>query len=91
MRVSVDPSDPGYRRNLQTEQVRVWLDDKEVKYVITADSDEGFILRYCADPDGRLVIIGDEVAREVVLGRVRIDMPPYVPPDRGAAPVAGTR
>lgn len=56
---------------------RVLLDGVEQSFVITADEDRGYIVRYVRDQAGRLHLNEDrtEVVREQVSGAVRVDLP----------------
>lgn len=72
MRISVDPTDPGYR--LYRQQLRrslravVLLDGVPVFGCYTADTKRGTITRTLRRPNWR----GDAIARERLTGRVEI-------------------
>lgn len=76
MRVSVDKDDPGFIGiGPATRRYRVYLDDRVVKFVITADDEAGIVISHKVDENGGLVL-GDkpyELARETQHGRVRIE------------------
>ena len=76
MRVSVDNDDPDYIGfGPTTPHYRVWLNDREVKFAITADDEAGVVISHKVDENGR-VVLGDkpyELARETQHGRVRIE------------------
>lgn len=79
MRLSVDSNDPGNMlygmMGSLGRQVRVFLGGKEVRDVITADDEEGFVLHFERDADGNVFAIGDEVATETLTGDVKIVLP----------------
>jgi len=54
MRISAEESDPGYRDDVFSLEVKVFCDDKLVEKCVTADTDEGFALFYAGEltPDG---------------------------------------
>lgn len=75
MRVSVDPHDPDYIGVDPVAHYRVYLDDREVKFAITADDEAGIVISRKVDENGHLVL-GDEpyeLARQTQHGRVRIE------------------
>lgn len=80
MRLSVDPKDPGYIESGLARYVIVYLDDKEVKYTITADEEQGVVILPRRDVNGNMLYDGNgNVDIETMYGRVRISldtMPP---------------
>lgn len=79
MRLSSDSDDRSFdewRVLNDTHIVLVWLDGIEQKKCITADDDEGFIIRIATDEDGNTVLKGDYVQYERVDGSVRIELEP---------------
>jgi hypothetical protein len=72
MRVSVVPTDPGYR--VQAYNYSVLLDGVEQTQCITADEEQGYVVRYKTDAHGKLVFnAGTEACEtEVVHGKVEI-------------------
>lgn len=83
MRVSMDESDRGYTGRLPG--VRVYLDGQEQRGVITADDEEGLVVRLQRNRLGHFVLdeARQEAAREEIRGVVRIEMPAA---REGAAP-----
>lgn len=77
-RVSVDKSDPGYepwiKLRSRGKDIRTLLDGVPVKYCVTADSDEGLVVRYPCDRNGRVLIHGDQVVMESVHGKVELQV-----------------
>jgi len=72
MRVSADSKDPGYIEPGTRWNVKITLDGAEVRDVVTADSDEGFIVRHARDADGRLRLNGGHFVEERIDGTVTI-------------------
>ena len=66
MRVSVDETDPGFTDDIL---FKVFLDGAEASYVITADEEQGYALKY-VDP---LIHDGDEWETEEFHGHVRLE------------------
>ncbi|WP_156392472.1 hypothetical protein [Rhizobium sp. Root482] len=62
MRVSASPDDPGYLRwiELVSFGVQVTLNGEIIEKVITADEEEGFIIRIKCDDDGEMIVSGYE-------------------------------
>jgi hypothetical protein len=76
MRVSCNPDDPGYVAS--PWGVKVFLDGVEQRKVITADEEEGTVLRYVLDAQGGAQLDPknpEEAWRETVRGSVRIEFP----------------
>lgn len=75
-RLSSDEKDPGFAdwKSLDSKGLRVdvYLDGVEQKNVDTVDCSEGWIRRCKLDADGHIYAEGDEVATEIVMGRVTI-------------------
>lgn len=80
MRLSVRDDDPGYLAYAAMghlgHKVRIMLDDQEVRYVITADEDQGLIVRFKHDADDQPVIERDSILEETIRGKVEIILPP---------------
>lgn len=72
MRVSVQKSDCGYVDN--NWEYEVYLDNELQTHAITADEEEGYILRYKKDEDGELIInkVEDDFETEIVHGKVTV-------------------
>ena len=51
---------------------RVFLDGTEVEDAVEADTDEGYVVRYVRDENGKRVHDGIEVQRERVRGKVAV-------------------
>lgn len=72
MRSSVKKEDPGYVNFINFDKYHVFLDGAPVPYCITADEEEGFVLVYELDENGRPFIELDEVPTKVMRGKVEI-------------------
>ncbi len=76
MRLSTDKADPGYeewqRLQLRGEHAKILLDGTEVEHCYTADDQEGFVKRGKLDADGKIFAIDDQIATEIVHGKVEI-------------------
>ena len=73
MRASVLPEDPGYLPPEETRMLSVSLDGKSVE-AVTADEEEGFVIVYKLDENGRVhrdKKTGD-IALETLRGKVTI-------------------
>lgn len=80
MRISVDPSDRGYS-NWRPElagHVRAFLNGRKIEDVVTADEEEGTVIRHKRTADGFLVVdlTRTEVVCETLEGSVRIEIDP---------------
>jgi hypothetical protein len=73
MRISVKKDDPGYDP-VNSRYAKVYLDGVEQKHCVTADEEEGYIIRYVTDDNGELTIEGDYIKEEKVAGKVKIDI-----------------
>lgn len=79
MRLSCRPDDAGYERycRLMTgNDLKFFVDGAEVDKVITADDEEGFLLVYVRDLDGKLVLYAGAPIEDRRTGAVRIDIIP---------------
>jgi hypothetical protein len=76
VRVSIDRDDPGYVANAR--KIKVYLDGKLVRYVVTADEQRRIVIAFKTDADGCPMLnpARNEVMREELHGDVRIDLPP---------------
>lgn len=74
MRVSVDPGDPGYVRDAAGGRYEVYLDSERITKAITADEEQGIVVRYVTDRNGFGVLdpVRNEALRETLTGRVVI-------------------
>lgn len=70
MRISTDRMDQSYKRDLSW--ALVYLDGKLQKDVITADEEQGFILKYEQNDVGQYMIEGDDILIVKYLGNVVI-------------------
>jgi hypothetical protein len=71
MRISVKEGDPGYCA--EAFKARVFFNDVEQKGTcITADEEQGLIVRFIKNEDGGLVVNNGEAMTETVTGKVRI-------------------
>lgn len=73
MRSSVLKDDPGYV-NFEYGKYEVFLNGKHLRFVITADEEEGFVLAHKPGPFGvpYLNDEGTETVKEILYGRVEI-------------------
>ena len=76
MRISVDKRDRGHRFDVDLTRVRVYLDDVRVDNAVTADEEEGLVVRHKEDEHGRPTVSedGQHLVLESVRGRVRIEV-----------------
>lgn len=75
MRASVYPEDPGYIASEDDRRrINVALDGVLQKFVLTADEEEGFLIRSVIGQNGRLLHDGDEFLTERVTGKVEISL-----------------
>lgn len=77
MRLSIDKRDPGFSHRAVGLKARIYLDDKEVVGCVTADEEEGLIVRYKTLEDGKTLVKnpeGDAFMLESVRGKVQIDL-----------------
>lgn len=83
MRVSVDHNDPGYRQDAHSGNYECFLDGEKVDAVITADEEQGYILKYELDENKERVLKEDEttgqryLATEELKGNVKIKRTMY--------------
>lgn len=70
MRLSTDKMDQSYKRD--TSWAKVYLDGKLQKDVITADEEQGFVLKYEQNEVGMYMIEGDDLVIVKYLGNVVI-------------------
>ena len=52
--------------------MRVFLDGAEQKDCIEADEENGFVIVYARDKDGRYILDGDEIQTEIRYGVVTV-------------------
>lgn len=77
-RVSCERGDPGERAYAilcgDQKSARIFLDGVEQRFAITADMDEGSVLRHVATPEGHIAFnrVTGEIYNETVYGRVDI-------------------
>jgi hypothetical protein len=72
MRISADENDPGYEAYAMNPHVMVFLDGNPQRAVVTADEEQGVLIRYRLDDRGNLVVEGDRLALEVKTGHVEV-------------------
>lgn len=72
MRISILEGDPGYRLPPELISYAIYLDGVQQWYVITADDEQGFVLRYKTDAQGQLISKDDFLIEERVEGSVVI-------------------
>ena len=75
MRISADSKDVGYLPGERQRGVRVILNGTELSGVVTADEEQGYVLRVRCDGKGRIMADGDVVATEELRGTVEIILP----------------
>lgn len=74
MRINTDSRDrEAYLAWVRCRPVRVFLDGVECRRGFMADEEGGVIERAALDEKGRVLVVGGEVVREEVRGRVRIE------------------
>jgi len=71
MRVSVIPTDPGYRPDVAGGGYSATLDGKRVDRCVTADTDRGYVVKLCLR-DGRHIVDHDDVRSTRIHGDVHI-------------------
>lgn len=71
MRVSADPSDPGFRPGLVN--ACVYLDGAPLKNVVTADEESGTVQVLALDDAGNALVEGNEFKMKTLHGVVKID------------------
>lgn len=80
MRLSVRVDDPGYITygciGHLGPHIRILLNGQEVKAVITADEEDGTIVRVKRDAEGNLLAEHDSAIEETLRGKVEIILPP---------------
>lgn len=77
MRLSGDKKDKGHRYGPTAWGARIFFNGVEVRNVVTADEEEGFILQIVVDASGlaQLAPCGTEILTEKKYGKVRIELP----------------
>lgn len=76
MRLTVLDDDHGERIIPGSECITVYLDGKEIKYVLTADDIKGEVICAVTDEDGRMIAEQGEAKRQTLTGYVRIERAP---------------
>lgn len=73
MRLSVDQNDPGYQPD-KILMARVMFNGQPITDCVTADEEEGMVLRYARNADGKFIMVvgTDEALLERLFGRVSI-------------------
>lgn len=74
MRLSAEGEDPDFDRAAQVAEI--FLDGVKQRRVISADEDKGVVVLYAEGPNGRMVVQGEDYARETRTGEVVIQIPP---------------
>ena len=83
MRASVDKNDPGY--SPEASEFKAYLDGVYVSNVITADEEQNYLIRYCTDEDGALILDGfGEYLTEKHIGNISISIPERICEHEGA-------
>ncbi|MGO4641708.1 hypothetical protein AB4Z43_25030 [Mesorhizobium sp. 2RAF45] len=75
MRISADNDDAGYVSAERRRGVRIYLDGIDLKDVITADEEDGYILRALRDDLQLLVFENGQLVTEEMRGKVKIIAP----------------
>lgn len=75
MRLSAKRGDPGYTRNVYG--AIVLLDGKEIKDVLTADEEAGYVVVYLRNSEGHFILndARTEVVSKTIHGVVQINLP----------------
>ncbi|NIG74682.1 hypothetical protein F3J34_13890 [Klebsiella sp. Ap-873] len=77
MRLTVLDDDHGERIIPGSERITVYLDDKEIKHVFTADDIKGEVICAVTNERGRMIAEHGEVKRQTLTGIVRIERCPH--------------
>lgn len=81
-RYSANKDDPGYNNFVQALHigvcVQVFLDDKEVRSVVTADEDAGLLVVHLLDEYGQPCTRGGELLLVELHGKVKVHLQPPV-------------
>lgn len=72
MRMSIRADDPGYENYQRYGRSTVFLGGKEVRFCITADEEEGMVVRYKTYSDSSLMVANGEIQQETLKGKVKI-------------------
>jgi len=72
MRVSTVTTDPGYDPNLDIYTIHVTLNGVGVKYCITADEEEGYVICYQVDENGGIMHDNIDIITQRIFGKVKI-------------------
>lgn len=76
MRLSTNEKDPGFREwcriKSEGKEPKVLLDGVEQDYVETADEERGEVVKCSLNELGDIFVVGDDVARETLRGKVEI-------------------
>ena len=73
MRTSCDKKDFAYRG--EGLRGKVWVDGVEVKDVVTADEDQGHVIRFAKDLKGKFLIRQNRfLVKERLYGKVRVEI-----------------
>lgn len=72
MRITVIEGDPGELINPGRERITVYLDEREVKHVFTADDVKGEVICAVLDDRGWMTAEHGEVKRQTLYGKVTI-------------------
>lgn len=80
MRISANEDDAGFAAWKRVPEdrrrdIRIFLDGAEQRRVVTADADQGIVVRLKEDAAGQIFVLNDEIAQETLTGNVRIEMP----------------
>jgi hypothetical protein len=75
MRLSAKKGDPGYTRS--TYGATVLLDGKEIKDVLTADEEAGYVVVYLRNSEGHFMLndTRTEIVSKSLHGSVQINLP----------------
>jgi hypothetical protein len=74
MRISSDPADRSYSNHLMHPKVKVYLDGIERSGVITADEERRTVVMVARDQKGNLIVDGNDLRRESLLGTVHVEV-----------------
>ena len=74
MRVSIDKRDPGYKHFSSIYKIK--FNGEDAKYIVTADEEKGYVVRYVLDAEGKPTVAPDgrHYVLETVAGKVEVNI-----------------
>lgn len=76
MRISSNIDDPGYDAWMDNagRVIRIFVNGDELQHCITADEEEGYVIRHARDEEGYFILDGDYIRSEIIHGDVQIEI-----------------